>query len=79
MIEKMNRAESRQREINIVHTPQRGSLSQRRPGTDTGEFPTAVAANQHPIMAPLYFGGATLDTNDMPIGESRSSAKVRTR
>ena len=35
MIEKINRAESRQREINIVHTPHSGSLSQRRPGTDT--------------------------------------------
>lgn len=39
----------------------------------------AVAPNQHPIIAPLYLGGATLDTNDMPMGERRSSANVSTR
>ncbi len=35
-----------------------------------------VAANQRPIIKPAYFGGATFDTNEIPIGESRSSAKV---
>ena len=39
----------------------------------------AVATNQPPIIMPLYFGGATFETKEMPIGESSSSPKVRTR
>src|SRR5574344_173994 len=39
----------------------------------------AVAANQKPIIIPLYLGGATLDTKDIPIGESSSAANVRTK
>lgn len=39
----------------------------------------AVAANHPPIIEPLSLGGATLLTNEMPIGERRSSAKVRSR
>ena len=39
----------------------------------------AVAANQQPIIIPLYLGGATFETKEIPIGESRSSAKVRVR
>ena len=36
----------------------------------------AVAANQTPCMSPLYLGGATLDTNEMPMGLRKSSAMV---
>ena len=39
----------------------------------------AVDANQSPIIRPAYFGGATFETNEIPIGESSSSAKVSTR
>ena len=37
----------------------------------------AVAANHRPIIRPLYLGGATLDTKEIPIGESSSSAKFK--
>ena len=49
------------------------------PGTITNWLPIAVAPNQRPIIKPAYLGGATFDTNEIPIGESRSSAKVRMR
>ncbi len=39
----------------------------------------AVAPNQHPIIAPLYFGGATFETNDIPMGDNSSSANVSIR
>ena len=39
----------------------------------------AVATNQPPIIAPLYFGGATLLTKLMPIGLSSNSPKVSMR
>ena len=40
-------------------------------------FPIAVAASQPPCMVPLYCGGATFDTNEIPIGLRKSSAIVR--
>ncbi len=49
------------------------------PGIITNWLPMAVAPNQRPIIKPAYFGGATFDTNEIPIGESRSSANVRMR
>ena len=75
----MNAADRRQRTMNTAHTLQRGNEPQRNPPTLTRKFPTAVATNHPPIIIPLYFGGATFDTNEMPIGERRSSAKVSTR
>ncbi len=36
----------------------------------------AVAANQPPCIRPLYLGGATRETNEMPIGLRKSSAIV---
>ena len=57
----------------------KGTLPQRKPGIDTSMLPAAVATNQPPIMVPLSLGGATFDTNEMPMGESNSSPKVRMR
>ena len=36
----------------------------------------AVAANQPPCIKPLYFGGATRETSEIPIGLRKSSAIV---
>ena len=49
-----------------------------RPPTrpDQIQLPIAVAANQPPCIKPLYFGGATLETKEMPIGLRKSSAIV---
>lgn len=41
------------------------------------EFPTAVAASQHPCIKPCKCGGATLDTNESPSGDMNNSATVR--
>ena len=49
------------------------------PPTTTSWLPIAVATNHPPIIMPLYLGGATFDTNEIPIGESNSSPKVSTR
>ena len=38
-----------------------------------------VEAERIMAIKPAYFGGATFDTNEIPIGESRSSANVRIR
>ena len=75
----MNRAESKQRTMNTVHTDHKGRPAQRKPPTATKRLPIAVATNQPPIIKPLSFGGATFDTNEIPMGESNNSAKVRTR
>ena len=39
----------------------------------------SCSTEQRPIINPEYFGGATFDTNEIPIGESNSSANVRMR
>ena len=75
----MNTAERIHNVMNTVHTDHNGMPAQRKPPTETRRLPIAVATNQQPIIIPLYFGGATLDTNEIPIGESRSSANVRIR
>ena len=75
----MNMNEMRQRATNTPHTATKGTLPQRKPGIDTSMLPAAVATNQPPIMVPLSLGGATFDTNYMPMGESNSSPKVRMR
>ena len=38
-----------------------------------------MTQNQHPIIMPLYFGGATFVTNEIPIGLSNNSANVKTK
>ena len=35
--------------------------------------------HEPPIIIPLYFGGATLDTKEMPMGDNNNSANVNTR
>ena len=75
----MKIAERIHKEMNTVQTDHNGKPAQRKPPTETRRLPMAVATNQHPIIIPLYFGGATFETKEIPIGESRSSAKVRMR
>ena len=71
--------EMRQRATNTPHTTTKGTLPQRNPGIETKKLPKAVATNQPPIMVPLSLGGATFDTNEMPIGESNNSPNVNTK
>ena len=78
MIEKMNNAATRQMHIRVPQTIVR-SRPHMCPGIETNLFPSAVATNQPPIIIPLYFGGATFVTSEMPIGDSNNSAKVRMR
>ena len=75
----MKRAESRQSTMNTPQTTVSESPPQSRPPTLTSMLPKAVATNHPPIIIPLYFGGATFETNEMPIGESSSSPNVSTR
>ena len=79
IITNIKSAESKQRTINTDHTTVRLKPPQRSPPTATRKLPIAVATNQPPIIIPLYFGGATFDTNEIPIGESNNSAKVKMR
>ena len=75
----MKAAERMQSTRNTAHTTHRGKSPQRIPPMATRKLPMAVATNQPPIIIPLYFGGATFETNEIPIGESRSSANVKIR
>ena len=75
----MKSAEIKQSAMNTVHTDHNGRPAQRKPPTATSMLPIAVATNQPPIIKPLSFGGATFDTNEIPIGESNNSANVRIR
>jgi hypothetical protein len=75
----MKSAEIKQSAMNTVHTDHNGIPAQRKPPTATNMLPIAVATNQPPIIKPLSFGGATFDTNEIPIGESNNSANVRIR
>ena len=77
--ESIKSAESKQRTINTDHTTVSEMPPQRKPPTDTSVLPIAVATNQPPIIKPFNFGGATFDTNEIPIGESNNSANVSTR
>ena len=79
IIANINKAERRQSTINTDQTTVSEIPPQRRPPTATSILPIAVATNQPPIIIPLYFGGATFDTNEIPIGESNNSANVNTR
>lgn len=79
IITNINSAESKHKEINTVQTIHKGNPAQRKPPTATNAFPIAVATNQPPIIKPLSFGGATFETNEIPIGESNNSANVRTK
>ena len=79
-IAKMKSAETKQMPASTLQMTTRLTLAPHiRPGIMTSWLPMAVAANQSPIIKPAYFGGATLLTKLMPMGERRSSAKVRTR
>ena len=75
----MKSALRRQRPAKTSHTVVSERPPQRMPPTLTRRLPMAVATNQPPIIMPLYFGGATLLTKEMPMGESSSSPKVSTR
>ena len=77
--EKMNAAESRQQAIRIPQNATKDILSQSEPITPTSRLPTAVAASHPPCIKPAYCGGATLETNDNPIGLKNSSASVSTK
>ena len=61
------------------YNPQRQVAPKDTAHMATRKLPMAVATNHPPIIIPLYFGGATFDTNEIPIGESRSSANVKIR
>ena len=75
----MKSAESKHNEMNTAHTLHNGIPAQRKPPTATSMLPIAVATNHPPIIKPFNFGGATFDTNEIPIGESNNSANVRIR
>ena len=80
MIEKMKRADTRQMPARTPQIVMRLKFCPHMmPGTITNWLPMAVAPNHRPIIRPAYFGGATLDTNEIPIGESSNSANVRMR
>src|SRR4030042_1237835 len=76
MSEKMKAADRMQAPARMAHTAQSGKRSQNQAVTPTRELPTAVAANQPPCIEPLYLGGATRETNEMPIGLRKSAAIV---
>ncbi len=75
-IENMNVADNKHIPTKTAQTPQTGNTDQNKPTTPTSILPIAVAANQPPIIEPLYFGGATFDTNEIPIGLKNNSAIV---
>ena len=77
-IEKMNPAERRQMPISTPQMMVR-SIPHIRPGTMIKKLPMAVATNHPPIIIPLYLGGATLLTNEIPIGDKSNSAIVNTK
>jgi hypothetical protein len=77
MTEKIKSADSRQAITNTSHKPHNGRNPHNHPPTKRRKLPIPVAANQPPCMVPLYFGGATLETNDIPIGLKNNSAMVR--
>ena len=77
-IMKMKDAATKQIPANTPHTTISGAPHINE-GILTNRLPIAVATNQPPIIIPAYFGGATLDTNEIPIGESNNSANVNTR
>ena len=76
MMENMNPAESRQATTRINHTDHSGTRIHSQPATKTRLMPIAVAANQQPCMRPLYLGGETRDTKEIPMGLRKSSAIV---
>ena len=80
IMEKMNTAESRQSTTSTPQTIQSGiPVPQMRAMTLVRSLPMAVTQNHKPIIMPLYFGGATFVTKEMPMGLSNNSAKVSTK
>ena len=76
MMANINPAEHKQSDASTPQTIS-SDCPHNRAGMLTSKLPTAVATNQPPIIIPLYLGGATFETNEMPIGDKSSSAKVR--
>ena len=74
----MKSAASRQMPMSTPHTTVKGAFHIRA-GIATRKLPRAVATNHPPIIIPAYLGGATFVTNEIPMGDRRSSAKVRMR
>ena len=72
----MNKAAIKQIATNTPQTIVKGA-PHINAGILTNKLPIAVETNQPPIIIPAYLGGATFDTNEIPIGESNSSANVR--
>ena len=70
-------AEIMHKPTKIPQTATRGNLPHKKPGMETNMLPIAVATNQPPIINPLYFGGATLETKLIPIGDNNNSPKVK--
>ena len=79
MTENMKIAEIIHEIDKIIQNIHRGMIFQKNPITPTKRLPIDVAANQPPCIKPLYFGGATLETNEIPIGLKNNSAPVRTK
>ena len=79
IIRNMNPAEIRHNTMKTDHTRVKGRSFHKYPPTLTRKLPMAVATNHPPIIAPLYFGGATLLTKLIPIGLSNNSPNVSTR
>src|SRR4030042_2230144 len=77
-ITRINVAERRQHTINTSHSALKLTLSQSKDPTKSSLFPTAVARSQPPCISPWNRDGATLETNESPIGLKNSSAMVRT-
>ena len=77
MIVSMKANDAQQQTTRISHSDHSGTRIQSPPMTPTSWRPMAVAANQAPYIRPLYFGGATRETSEIPIGLRNSSAIVR--
>ena len=77
MIEKINRADSKQHTMKIAQSCHKSNVPQNLLPTKRNLLPTAVASNHPPYINPWKRGGATFETNESPIGLRKSSAIVR--
>ena len=75
-IENMKMADRMVSPTSSMKNCQSSHLSQKGPMNPAIRFPIAVAPNQPPCACPLYCGGATLETKEMPIGLRNNSAMV---
>jgi len=72
----MKVAESRQQITRIAQKTIKGTTSHSIPITPTRILPMDVAASQPHCIRPLYLGGDTFETNEIPIGLKNNSAMV---